>query len=74
MHHEKFHLYSLLNISRMIRWMGHVACVRDEKCIMIFVQKTEGKRPLGRTRYTWEDNIQIDFMESRWKCGSASSG
>jgi hypothetical protein len=30
----------------------------------IFVGKTEGKRPLGRPRCTWVDNIKIDFRET----------
>jgi hypothetical protein len=29
----------------------------------IFVGKPEGKRPLGRPKYTWEDNIKLGFKE-----------
>ena len=32
----------------------------------IFVGKTEGKRPLGRHRRSWEVNIKVDFQEMRW--------
>jgi hypothetical protein len=32
---------------------------RDEKCIQYFGWKTEGKRPLGRSRRRWEDNITM---------------
>ena len=31
----------------------------------VLVGKTEGKRPLGRPRRRWEDNIKMDFQE--WK-------
>ena len=29
----------------------------------VLVGKPEGKRPLGRPRYRWEDNIKIDLQE-----------
>jgi hypothetical protein len=32
----------------------------------ILVGKTEGKRPLGRTRRRWVDNIKIDLREMEW--------
>jgi hypothetical protein len=32
----------------------------------ILVGKTEGKRPLGRPRRTWDDNIKMDIREIRW--------
>ena len=31
--------------------------------IMIIIDKPEGKRPLGRTRLRWEDNIKMDLQE-----------
>ena len=37
---------------------------REGRCVfMILVGKPEGKRPLGRPRRTWEDNIKMDFKE-----------
>jgi hypothetical protein len=30
------------------------------------VGKPEGKRPLGRPRHRWEDNIKIDLREIGW--------
>jgi hypothetical protein len=33
---------------------------------MLFVGSTEGKRPLGRPRYKWVDNIQINLREIEW--------
>jgi hypothetical protein len=34
----------------------------------IFVGKPEGKRPLGRPKYRWEDNIKMDHQEVGWSC------
>jgi hypothetical protein len=33
---------------------------------MILVAKPEGKRPLGRLRHRWEDNIKMDLREIGW--------
>jgi hypothetical protein len=33
---------------------------------IVFVGKPEGKRPLGRHRCRWEDNIKVDFQEVEW--------
>jgi len=33
---------------------------------MVLVGKTEGKRPLGRPRHRWEDNIKMVLQEVRW--------
>jgi hypothetical protein len=35
----------------------------------VLVGKPEGKRPLGRTKRTWEDNIKIDLQEVGGSCG-----
>jgi hypothetical protein len=35
---------------------------------MLLVEKPEGKRPLGRPRHKWADNITMDLVEIRW-CG-----
>jgi hypothetical protein len=62
-------LYSLPNIvwvvkSRRIRWTGHVARMGEERGVhRVFVGKPEGKRPLGRPRCRWEDNIKLDLQE-----------
>jgi hypothetical protein len=45
--------------SRRMRWAGHVARMGEK----ILVGKPEGKRPLGRPRRRWEDNIKIDLRE-----------
>jgi hypothetical protein len=36
---------------------------REESCIKGLVRKHEGKRPFGRPRRRWEDNIKIDLQE-----------
>jgi hypothetical protein len=33
----------------------------------ILVGKPEGKRPLGRHRLRWEDNIRMDLRQIAWK-------
>jgi hypothetical protein len=32
----------------------------------VLVGETEGKRPLGRHRRRWEENIKMDFQDVRW--------
>ena len=56
-------LYSLPYIvwvvkSRRMRWAGHVARMGEGRGVhRVLVGKPEGKRPLGRPRHRWEDNI-----------------
>jgi hypothetical protein len=67
-------LYSLPNIfrvikSRSMRWADHVARMRPRRGLYrIFVGKSEGKRPLGRPRCRWEDNINMDLQEVGCGC------
>ena len=62
-------LYSLPNIVRVIktrrmRCAGHVARMGEGRGVhIVLVGKPEGKRPLGRPRYRWEDNIKMDLWE-----------
>ena len=62
-------LYSLPNIvrvvkSRRMRWAGHVARMgKDRGVHRVLVGKPEVKRPLGRPRRRWEDNIKMDLQE-----------
>jgi hypothetical protein len=47
-----------------MRWAGYVAYMGVRRGIYrILVEKTEGKRPLGRPRLRWEDNIKMDIQE-----------
>ena len=56
-------LYSSPNIvrvikSRRMRWAGHVARMEEGRGVhKVLVGKPEGKRPVGRPRRRWEDNI-----------------
>jgi hypothetical protein len=50
--------------SRRLRWAGHVAGMEEGKsAFKIFTGKSTGKRPLGRPRRRWEDNIRMDIKE-----------
>jgi hypothetical protein len=70
LHNDELHsLYSSPNIvrviiSRRMRWVGHVAWMREERGIYrVLVGRPECKRPLGRSRHRWEDNIKLDLRE-----------
>ena len=44
--------------------MGHIARIGERRGVYeVLVGKTERKRPLGRPRRSWEDNIKIDVQE-----------
>jgi hypothetical protein len=50
--------------SRKIRWVGLVARMGKRRCVYrVLLGKPEGKKPLGRPRNRWEDNMKIDFQE-----------
>jgi hypothetical protein len=54
--------------SRRMRWAVHVASMgAGRNAYKTWVGKSEGKRPLGRPRRRWEDNIVMDLMEISWK-------
>jgi len=70
LHNEELRdIYSLPNIvrvvkSRRMRLVGHVARMREGKVVhRVLVGKPEGRRPLGRPRRRWEDNIKMDLLE-----------
>jgi len=76
LHNEELsYLYSLPNVlqvvkSRRMRWAGHVARMGEGEGVhRVLVRKSEGKRPLGRPRYRWEDNIKMDLREVGGSCG-----
>ena len=49
--------------SRRLRWAGHVARMEESgSAFKILTDKPTGKRPLGRPRRRWEDNIRMDLM------------
>jgi hypothetical protein len=50
--------------SRRMKWAGHVTPMGEGRGVYrILVGKPEGKRPLGRPRCRWEDNIKADHQE-----------
>jgi hypothetical protein len=53
--------------SRRMRWAGHVARMWEERnTYRLLVGKAEGKRPLGRPRRRWVDNISMDLGKVGW--------
>jgi hypothetical protein len=78
LHNEELNdLYSLPNIvlvvkSRRMRWAGHVSRMGEERGVhRVLVGKPEGKRPLGKPRRRWEDNIKMDLQEVGLGCGDS---
>ena len=76
LHNEELNdLYPSPNIvrvikSRRMRWAGHVARMVEGRGVhRVLVGKPEGKRPLGRPRHRWEDNIKMDLREVGGGCG-----
>jgi len=74
LHNEELNdLYSSPNIvrvikSRRMRLAGHVARMGEERGVYrVWVGKPEGRRPLGRPRHRWVDNIRMDLQEM--ECG-----
>jgi hypothetical protein len=61
--------YSSPNIIRMVksrrmRWAGHVARMEEGSGVYrVLVGRPEGKRPLGRPKRRWQDNIKMDLRE-----------
>ena len=70
LHNEELNdLYSSPNIvrvikSRIMRWAGHVARIGEDRGVCrVLAGKPEGRRPLGRPRRRWVDNIRMDLQE-----------
>jgi hypothetical protein len=70
LHNDELHsLYSSPNIvrvikSRRMRWVGHVARMGQGRGVYrVLVGRPESKRPVGRPRRRWEDNIKMDLRE-----------
>jgi hypothetical protein len=74
LHNEELNdLYSSPNIirvikSRIMRWAGNEARMEGGKrgAYRILMERPEGRRPLGRPRHRWEDNIKMDLQEVGW--------
>jgi hypothetical protein len=70
LHNEELHrLYSSSSIIRVIkarrtRWVGHVERMGEVRgAYNILVARPDGRRPLGRPRRKWEDNIKMELGE-----------
>jgi hypothetical protein len=70
LHNDELHsLYASPNVvrvikSRSMRWAGHVARMSERRGVYrVLVGRPEGKRPLGRPRRRWEDDIKMDLRE-----------
>jgi hypothetical protein len=81
LHNEDLHnLYSSPIIIRFIKsgrmmWAGHVARMGEKRIVYrLLIGKTDGKRPLGRPRRRWMDNIKMDFRDRIECCGLDWSG
>jgi hypothetical protein len=67
LHNDEFHnLYFSPSIIRMIksrrmRWAGRVTRMGKMNAYRVLVGKSEGKRPLGRPKHRWVDNINMDL-------------
>jgi hypothetical protein len=55
---------SIVRVITRMRWAGHVARLGEEGGVYrVLAGKHEGKRPLGRPRRRWEDNIRMELQE-----------
>jgi hypothetical protein len=63
---------------KRMRWAGHVARMGEDRGVhRVLVGKPERKRPLGRPRRRWEDNIKMDLQEvggGSWGLDGVGSG
>ena len=59
--------------SRRLRWAGHVTRMGNEKrAWTLLIGKPEGKRPVGRPKMRWENNVnhdlrEVDYTGDDWK-------
>jgi len=48
--------------------VGHVAFLREKKnTYRVLIGKSEGKRPLGRSRHRWKENVKIFHKGTGWE-------
>jgi len=58
-----------------VKCAGHVARTGERRGVYrVLVGKPEGKRPLGRPKHRWEDNIKMDLQEVGWGFGLDRAG
>ena len=67
LHNSSPNIFQVIK-SRRMRWVGHILRMGKRRGFYrVLVGKSEGKRPLGRPRHRWEDNIKIDLQ--KWDVG-----
>jgi hypothetical protein len=67
--HDWYSSPSIIRIikSRRMRWARHLARMGQKRnAYRLLVGKLKGKRPLGRPRRRWLDNIRMDVVEVGW--------
>ena len=63
LHSEELHIVRVIK-SRRLRWAGHVPRIEEGRsAFKILTGTPTGKRPSGRPRHRWEDNIKMDLKE-----------
>ena len=63
---RKLHIFRVIKTRRM-RWAGYVVRMGERRGVYrVLVGKSDGRRPLGKPRRRWEDNIKTDHQEVRW--------
>jgi hypothetical protein len=63
--HKTQYIHHAIEKHSTMRWAGHVACMGEGRHVYrVLVGRPEGKRPLGRCRHRWEDNIKMDLRET----------
>ena len=65
---RRWYGYSSPNVrvirSKRMRWAGHVARMGERRgALRVLVGKPERKRPLGRPKLRWEDNIKVNLQD-----------
>ena len=55
-------------VERRMRWAGHVARMGEGIGVYRVLGGEQGRRPLGRPRLRWEDNIRMDLREVGCGC------
>jgi hypothetical protein len=66
--HDMYYSPSIIRIikTKRMRLAGHVARMGEKRNVYSLVGKPEGRRPLGRPRRRWLDNIRMDLVEVGW--------
>jgi hypothetical protein len=60
-------LPGIIRVIKLMRWAHHVSRMGEKRnAYRLLVRKPEGKRPLGRPRHRWVDNITMDLGEVGW--------